>query len=215
MLITGQVLTNDDSETPASFPTSADNAVRELVAGGKTWKAYAESIPSVGYIGGNAGNYYVRHVPMPYLTDVQDSATSRLGLVPFTQLATDITNNELPDYAFITPNACDDAHNCALGVADSWLAANIAPLLSSTPFKDDGLLIVVFDESGNDNTHGGGRVCAVLASPAFSKPGYQSTTLYQHQSTLRLMLKALGVTTFPGAAATAPDMWEFFNFTAP
>jgi hypothetical protein len=29
------------------------------------------------------------------------------------------------------------------------------------------------------------------------------------------MLKALGVTTFPGAAATAPDMWEFFNFTAP
>ena len=41
--------------------------------------------------------------------------------------------------------------------------------------------------------------------------GYQSTTLYQHQSTLRLMLKGLGVTSFPGDAATAPDMSEFFN----
>jgi hypothetical protein len=35
--------------------------------------------------------------------------------------------------------------------------------------------------------------------------------MYQHQSTLRLMLKALGVSVFPGAAATAADMDEFFN----
>jgi acid phosphatase len=215
MLAVGQVLTNDDNQTPATFPISADNAVRELVAAGKTWRAYAESIPSAGYIGGNSGNYYVRHVPMPYLTDVQDSVTGRAGLVPFTQLATDIADGQLPDYSFITPNACDDAHNCALGVADTWLSTNIAPLLASAPFRDDGLLIIVFDESGNDNTHGGGRVCAVLASPAFSKRGYQSTTLYQHESTLRLMLKGLGVATLPGAAATAPDMWEFFTFPPP
>jgi hypothetical protein len=44
-----------------------------------------------------------------------------------------------------------------------------------------------------------------------AKTGYQSTTLYQHESTLRLMLQALGVTAFPNAAATAPDMTEFFN----
>jgi phosphatidylinositol-3-phosphatase len=48
MLTTGQVLTNNDSETPSSFPVSADNVVRELVAAGKNWKAYAESLPSVG-----------------------------------------------------------------------------------------------------------------------------------------------------------------------
>jgi len=51
----------------------------------------------------------------------------------------------------------------------------------------------------------------VAVSPTKSKRGYQSTTLYQHQSTLRLMLKGLGVTSFPGDAATAPDMSEFFN----
>ncbi len=215
MLVTGQVLTNDDSETPASFPISVDNIVRELSANGKTWKAYAEDLPYVGYIGGNDGNYAVRHVPLAYLTDVQDSAAGREGLVPFTQFATDLASGKLPNFSFVTPNLCDDAHNCALSVADTWLKTNIAPLLTSTPFKEDGLLIITFDESGSDNTHGGGRVAAVIISPAFSKPGYQSTTLYQHESTLRLMLQGLGVQTLPGAAATAPSMWEFFTFPPP
>jgi len=43
------------------------------------------------------------------------------------------------------------------------------------------------------------------------KPGYRSTTFYQQQSLLRLSLRALGVTTYPGAAASAPDMDEFFE----
>jgi len=77
-------------------------------------------------------------------------------------------------------------------------------------FQQDGLLIVVFDEAGGDNTLGGGKVYWAAISPK-SKPHYVSTTTYQHPSTLRLILKGLGVNTFPGAAATAPDMSEFFN----
>jgi acid phosphatase len=215
MLVTGQVLTNDDSETPASFPIAVDNIVRELSANGKTWKAYAEGLPYVGYIGGNTGNYAVRHVPLAYLTDVQANATGRQGLVPFTQFKTDLASGHLPNLSFVTPNLCDDAHNCALSVADAWLKTNIAPLLTSTPFKDDGLLIITFDESESDNTHGGGRIPAVFISPAFSKPGYQSTKLYQNESTLRLMLEGLGVESLPGAVKTAPSMWEFFNFPTP
>jgi acid phosphatase len=216
MLVTGQVLTNDDSETPDSFPVSVNNVVRELAAGGKTWKAYAEDLPSVGYTGGDTGNYAVRHVPLAYLTDVQDTAAGRDTLVPFTQFATDLASGHLPNYSFVTPNLCNDAHNCALSVADTWLKTNIAPLLTSSPFKDDGLLVIVFDESASDNTNGGGRIAAVFVSPKFSKANYQSTTLYQHQSTLRLMLEGLGIDTdLPGAAATAPDMWEFFSFSPP
>ena len=212
MLVTGQVLTNDDGETPQTFPVSANNVVRQLAANGKTWKAYAEDLPSVGYTGGDTGNYAVRHVPLAYLTDVQDSAAGKATLVPFTQFATDLASGKLPDYSFVTPNLCNDAHNCALSVADAWLKTNIAPLLTSSPFKDDGVLIIVFDESSNDDTHGGGRIAAVIISPKFSKAGYQSTTLYQHESTLRLMLEGLGITAgLPGAAATAPTMWEFFD----
>jgi acid phosphatase len=184
------------------------------VAARKTWKAYAESLPSVGYLGGNTtsggGQYYVRHVPIAYLTDVQNTSTQQQNLVPFTQLAQDLATGSLPNYSFITPNGCDDAHDCGLSTADNWLKDNIGPLIRNSLFQKDGLLIVVFDESGNDNTNGGGRVVCTLISPAFSKLGYQSTTLYQHESVLRLTLEGLGVTLLPGAASNAPDMGQFF-----
>ena len=213
MLTTGQILTNDDAQTPLSFPVSADNVVRELIASSMTWKQYAESIPSVGYVGDDSGEFATRHAPLPYMTDAQTTA-QRQNIVPFAQLATDLANKTLPNYSFITPNLCDDAHDCSLTMADSWLQTNINPLIMSAPFQKDGLLIIVFDESGTDNTNGGGRVAAVIISP-FAKRGYKSTSVYQHESVLRLMLEGLGVTGLPGAAATAPKMWEFFNFTPP
>lgn len=129
MLTTGQILTNNDSMTPSSFPVSTDNVVRELINAGKTWKAYAESLPSVGYLGGDTtsggGQYYVRHVPMAYLTDVQNSSTQRQNLVPFTQFAQDLGAGNLPNFSFITPNGCNDAHDCSLSTADNWLKSNI------------------------------------------------------------------------------------------
>ena len=68
--------------------------------------------------------------------------------------------------------------------------------------------MIVFDESAGDTMHGGGRVAWVVAGPEVKK-AYVSTTLYQHQSTLRFLSEALGLTSFPGVAATAPDMEEF------
>jgi hypothetical protein len=217
MWTTGQILTNDDTRNATNFPVSVDNVVREVLAAGKTWKQYAESIPSVGYLGDDStccgGQYYAHHVPLPYMTDAQ--VTSQLvNIVPFTQLATDLTNNALPNYAFITPNGCNDAHDCGLDVADTWLQTNIDPLIKSAAFQKDGLLVIAFDESGSDNTNGGGRVVAVIVSP-LAKAGYKSTTLYQEESVLRLMLEGLGIKVLPGAAATAPKMWEFFTFTPP
>lgn len=214
MLATGQILTNNDGETPASFPISADNVAGELSFAGKSWKAYAENMPMAGYIGGNDGQYYVvNHVPLAYLADVQNNTQVRQAdLQPFTSFAVDVAAGQLPNFSFVTPNSCDDAQVCSLTTADSWLQDNMPALLTSTPFKDDGLLIILFEESGNDDTNGGGQVAALLISPAFSKPGYQSSTLFQHQSTLRLILEGLGVHALPGAAATAPAMWEFFSF---
>ncbi len=52
-LTTGQDLTDDDSQTPSSFPVSVDNIVRRLVGSGVSWKAYAECMPNVGYVGGD------------------------------------------------------------------------------------------------------------------------------------------------------------------
>ena len=217
MWATGQILTNDDTKVPQTFPISADNVVREVIAAGKSWKQYAESIPSIGYLGDDStccgGQYYAHHAPLPYLADAQ-TASQITKIVPFTQFATDLANNAMPNYSFITPNGCNDAHDCGLDVADNWLQTNIDPLIKSAQFQKDGLLVIAFDESADDNTNGGGRVVAVIISP-FAKAGYKSTILYQHESVLRLMLEGLGVKVLPGAAATAPKMWEFFTFTPP
>jgi acid phosphatase len=211
MLTTGQTLTLIDSLTPKDFPVSEDNVVRELIAAGKTWKSYAEDLPSIGYTGGDSGKYAVRHNPLAYPTDVQNSSTEAQNLVPFSQFSADLPTANLPDYSFIVPNLCNDAHDCSLTVADDWLKANIGPLIASSVFQKDGLLIIVFDEADTlDFTSGGGHVAAVVVSP-LSKPGYKSIAFYQHQSVLRLMLEGLGVTKLPGDAASAPAMWEFFK----
>lgn len=206
-LTTGQIITNDDYYTGT---VSADNVVRHLLAAGKTWKSYAESLPSVGYTGGDVYPYAQHHNPFTYFTDVVNSQNQLQNLVPFTQFATDLQNNQLPQYSFIVPNMQDDAHDGSLNQADSWLQTNIAPLISSSTFQKDGLLIILFDESfTSDTQHGGGQVGMVVISP-LAKKGYQSTTLYQHQNTCQLLLQGLGLTSFPGACQGAAQMSEFF-----
>ena len=72
------------------------------------------------------------------------------------------------------------------------------------------MLIIVFDEAEiTDSTDGGGHVAAFIIS-AKAKQGYRSSALYQHQSTLRLVLQGLGIQTYPAAAGTAREMGEFF-----
>lgn len=208
MLTAGQILTNNDSDC-GTF--SNDNLVRHLIAVGKTWKSYAESLPSAGYTGCDTGAYLKHHNPFSYFTDVVNSSSEAANLVGFTQFGSDLASNNLPDFSFIVPNVNDDAHNGTLGQADAWLQQNIQPLIGSSVFNSDGILIIVFDESiVTDTQGGGGHVAAVVIGPKV-KPGYSSTTVYQHQSTLRTILEALGADPALGAAGNAPDMKEFFQ----
>jgi len=207
MLTTGQMEATTDTFTGT---IDDDNIVREFVNAGKSWKAYLESIPSPGYLGGDSGLYVKRHDPFAYLSDLQNSSTQAANLVPFTQFASDMANNALPQYSFIAPNLNDDAHNGTLAQADSWLETNIAPLIANSAFQSSGLLVIVFDEGDqSDINHGGGQVACVLIGTKV-KPGYKSTTFYQHQSLLRLIMASSAVDNFPGAAANAPGMTEFF-----
>ena len=220
ILTTGLALTNDDgfNETVTS-----DNAARELTAASKTWKVYAESIPSVGYLGGDKGFYLQRHNPFTYFSDVKQSTTLTSNIVPFTQFASDLKASTLPNYLFIVPEARDDAHSCPDGTlitctqssrlqrADTWLQTNIAPLLANPAFAQSGLLIITFDESADEITNGGGHVATLLLG-THVKSGYTGTTQqYDHRSLLSLTMKVLSIATVPNGAETAPQMNEFFN----
>lgn len=217
MLTTGQIITNDDAFTGT---VSVDNVVRDLVAAGKTWRVYAESLPSVGYTGGDVYPYLKRHNPFAYFSDVAGDSAQAENIVPFAQFAADLANGSLPQYVFIVPNAEDDAHDCPgggsctedvkLAAADGWLKTNMAPLVRGAAFQNGGLLLVTFDEGDPaDTRNGGGQIATVVVSSK-AKKGFQSSTFYQHESLLKLSLRALGVNSLPGSAATATDMGEFF-----
>jgi len=218
MLTTGNIETNNDAFTQT---VSSDSIPRAFAASGKTWKAYMESLPSTGYTGGDVYPYFKHHNPFAYMTDVLGSSAETANLVPFTQLASDMSAGALPNFAFIAPNAEDDAHDCPTGgsacldsdkltAADHWLKTQIDPLIQS-PALANSVFIIVFDESLDvDLVNGGGKVAMVMAG-SHVKAGFKSTTLFQHQSTLRLVMDLLRVTDHPGNSATAASMGEFFQ----
>lgn len=216
MMTTGTIVTNDDNFTST---VSVDNLARQFAKDGKTWKVYAESIPSVGYLGGNKGLYLKRHNPFSYFSDVANDPSKTANIVPFSQFSSDISSG-LPTFSFVVPNAVNDAHNCPhggsncteaekLAVADSWLKENIDPLIKSAAMTN-ALLVITFDEANpNDKSHGGGQIATVIISPK-AKQGFHGPGMYQHQNLLRTIGDALRLSSVPGAGAKAASMREFF-----
>ena len=208
MMSTGQIITNSDGYTGT---ITADNMVRHFLTGGITWKSYAESLPYAGYTGGDQYPYIRHHNPFSYFSDVVNSSTEKLNLLPFTAFANDLNNGTLPRFSFIAPNMLDDAHDGSLAQADTWLKTNIGPLIASPAFQKDGLLLIVFDESySTDTAYGGGHVAMVAVGPQVT-PGFKSTAHYQHQNLLKTAMVALGLTSFPGAGASAVAMADLFG----
>ncbi len=218
MLTTGNIVTNNDGYTGT---VTGNNIVEQSLTTGKTWKVYAESLPYTGYIGGDQYPYVKHHNPFAYFSNVRNSSSERSGIVSTARLSTDLSNNALPNYAFIVPNILHDAHNCPYGgtctdnqklaAADSWLKSHVAPIISNSSFKASGVLIILFDESSTtDTAHGGGHVAAVVVSSQ-TKAGYKSTTFHQEQAVLKLACTALKLGSCPGAAASVSAPAEFFK----
>jgi len=152
MLTSGELITASGAGLPNDFPLSINNIERELIKAGKTWKVYAEGLPSVGYTGSDQYPYLKRHNPFAYMSDNLGGSSQAQNIVPFTQFATDLANNALPNFSFVVPNAINDSEDCPgggtcsdstkLATADQWLQTNIQPLLSNPAFQKDGLLVL-------------------------------------------------------------------------
>ena len=137
-----------------------DNIVRALNKTHKTWRGYFEGMPYCGYMGASSGNYTLTITPSSGTPMSPTQRAKQDNMCPFTQLATDISTNALPNFGYIIPNEADDAEgtgsqsaSALLSKADNWIKTNIGPgpgtLLSSAPFQPggDGILIVTFDEA--------------------------------------------------------------------
>lgn len=216
-LVAGQPVTNDDN---AASCFNVNNIVRGVVSRRLNWRSYQVDLPYPGFQGLNWLDYVRRHNPLIDFTD-SCSGAQALNSVPFTQLAADIENNDTPNYAYISPNLDEDAHDGTLPAADQWLAEYLPPILSRPEFAPggDGLLFIVWDEGNlaNDNrcstrlqTGCGGRLATLMIGPQV-RPHYQSSIRYDHANLLRTVCDSMGITLCPGEAAAALPMSDFFN----
>ncbi len=180
-----------------------------IEASGRTWKTYQEDMPSTCYQGPDFGDYAMKHNPFMYFKSIRlDPTRCNQDVVPIGQLYSDIASGDLPNFVFITPNLCNDAHDCGLDVADQWLEGLMLALQPA--FDATGkpyLIIVTWDEGqGNHSCCGlppeaGGRIATILVSPQ-AKSGFQDATPYSLYSLLKTISEAWGLK-YLGHAADA------------
>jgi acid phosphatase len=202
-----------------------DNIVRELLKQGYTWRSYQENLPYAGFSGLYSSDYlyYRRHNPLIDFSDVCPGTGQDKNSVPYAQMATDWANNKTVNFAYVTPDPDEDAHNGTLAGADQWLQQNLPAILARPEFAPggDGILFLVWDEgtlytddrcSSTVSSGCGGRTATVVIGPRV-KPGYQSTILYHNENVLKTVCATMGLSTCPGAAQNAAPMADFFTTT--
>jgi phosphatidylinositol-3-phosphatase len=224
MLTTGQIISND---LVFEGIIQDDNIVRELGQHSMDWKAYAQSIPQPGYTGDRSYPYAKTHVPFAYFADIVAFPSQALKMVGTDGLLSDVALDAMPAFVYITPDQLHNMHDCSSGVpktctnddkiadGDAWLQQTLDPIINSPTFAaHNTLLLITWDESfDKDFENGGGHIPFIVVSPDV-KPGYVSTTFFQHQSALRLLEERLGLPVELGASEDAPSMQEFFQTPA-
>jgi phosphatidylinositol-3-phosphatase len=199
-------ITDDRSPPSAGNEVSVVNIADRLEAAGRTWKEYAESIPSPGYAF-DSGEYVTRHVPFAYYRDIiGDRRRAQAHIVPFTQMATDLRSAATtPDFAFITPNVQSDMHDSPTAVGDRWLSRVVPSILGSAAFRTTpSLLVVTFDE-GTTNQH----IVTIFAGNA-ARAGYRSPRRYDHYSLLHTIEADWGLAPLTANDAGATIMDDLF-----
>jgi phospholipase C len=152
--------------------------------------------------------YVQKHNPFVHYDDVVKNATRcRNHVVPFTAFAGDLKANRLPDYVWITPNQCNNTHDCSVATGDKWLS-QVVPQILGSPAFNNAVLFILWDE-GTTNKGGGGLIPALVVSP-FTRAGLRSSVAANHYRVLRTIEDAWGLPPLGHAAGVKP-LTEFFK----
>ncbi|HLZ24933.1 MAG TPA: alkaline phosphatase family protein [Ktedonobacterales bacterium] len=222
----------NDNDTTIDVP----NIVDQLEANGKTWKAYMQSI----FAGGNtdklahsAGNqlYERKHDPFVSYADVQSNPARMANVVDFGDFATDLSNNTVPDFSWISPDQCHDMHGrgapasdpCSfsneqqlIATGDAFLHDTVSAIMSSQAWTGNSVIFITWDESDfpfNDTSGccdanpGGGHVVTLTISHSDHAPR-SSNVAYNHYTMLATIEGGwqLGCLGFTCDTANVPTM---------
>jgi phospholipase C len=162
------------------------NLVDQLETAGISWKAYMEAMPTRCYRGYDTKLYAKRHNPFIYYDDIVSNRARCQKVVPFTELAGDLREGKLPQFAWITPHLCHDMHDCGGAPADKFLSQQVPPILAKLGPK--GVFFLTFDEgrsnAGCCEKARGGHIVTLAAGPG-ARAGARSAVPYDHYSLLK------------------------------
>jgi phosphatidylinositol-3-phosphatase len=196
---TGFGITNDN-DPATNHQSTTSHLATQLATAGITWKSYQENISGTTCPLTSVSLYAPKHNPFVYFDDVTNtnnanSATCLTHVRPYSELATDIANNTVPQYVFITPNLCNDMHdscsplNNPVQQGDTWLSTEVPRILNSAAYRNGGALFVTWDEG----VSGDGPIGMIVVSSLAKGGGYNNAIHYTHGSTLRSFEEIFGV----------------------
>jgi phosphatidylinositol-3-phosphatase len=189
---------------------AARNIVDQLTAAKVSWRAYMEDQPGACFRGATSGGYAKKHNPFLYYDDVASDASRCRAIVGFDQLEADLRRAQLPTFAWITPNLCDDGHDCGVRTGDRFLARTVPLLLRE--LGPHGLLVLTWDEGSSragccGGAASGGHIATIVAGPDVRPHSLQPRPV-DHYGVLATIERALGLPPLGGAADAANGTLE-------
>ena len=182
-----------DDGGPDEHTLSGPSIFSQLGAG---WRAVAESMPSP-CAHDDAGEYLARHNPAVYYASVAAACRTQDAAGPLRVSAR---------FTFVTPNRCNDGHDCPLASVDRWLSHALPPLLASPAYRQGGTAIfLTWDEGGHESN----QVPVIVVSP-YTRAGTRSGAAFDHYSLLGTTESMLGVRCL-AAACHAASMRRAFG----
>ena len=221
----------DDNDTTINVT----NIVDQIEASGRTWKAYMQSLSlcNGNLLASSCGNqlYERKHDPFVSYKDVQNNPARMANIVDFSQFSTDLANNKVPDYSWISPDQCTDMHGrggpstdpCNFGnvqgliaTGDAFLSSTVNEIMNSSAWNGNSIIFITWDESGFpfvdtsgccDANPGGGHVVMLTISHS-DHSARTSSVAYNHYSMLSTIEGGwqLGCLAFTCDTANVPQM---------
>ncbi len=176
--------------------------------------------------------YGAKHNPAVFFatTNGGNNATSKnrraQNYAPLQQLQADLANGTVANYNWITPNLYNDMHSppptgftyngahltgdaAQIAQGDNFLSKIIPMIASSQAYKDDGLIILWWDETegGDDASH---TIGEIVISPDAKGNAYTNQIRYTHSSDLLTMQKIFNVGPCLRDACGANDLSDLF-----
>jgi phosphatidylinositol-3-phosphatase len=110
------------------------------------------------------------------------------------RLTVDVRRDRLPDFALISPDLCEDTHDCPVSTGDRFLARLVPGLLAA--LGRHGFLVVTYDEGASDEgccggSHGG-RIATVVVGRDV-RVGARMTRAIDHYGVLASVEDAFGL----------------------